>query len=295
MESKNRAIIMLVMAAVLWSTGGILIKLVDWNPVAISGSRSGISALFMLMYLKYRAKKVTGNSKLNIKFTKVKIIGAFVYASTVICFVVANKLTSSANVILLQYTAPIWVAMFSGLILNEKVRKADWVSIACVMFGMALFFIGDIEKGELIGNIVAIFSGVSLAGVILSLKLQEYGTAVEMTFLGNALTFVIGLPFMFLSVPSLSSIFGLILLGVFQLGISYILFAESVKHVSAIEAILIPVIEPLLNPIWVFIFAAEVPKSTAILGGTIVILSVVLRSIFISLKDKKGRNKNLAC
>jgi len=295
MENKNKAIIMLALAAVLWSTGGILIKLVEWNPVAIAGARSGISAIFMFIYLKYMRKKNTGSSKLNIKFTKVKLIGACIYASTVILFVVANKLTSAANVILLQYTAPIWVAMFSGFVLNEKVRKADWTSIVCVMFGMGLFFVGDIDKGEMLGNILAALSGLALAGVILTLKLQEDGTAVEMTFLGNGITFLIGIPFMLLSVPSLTSIFGLLLLGVFQLGLAYVLFAESVRHVTAVEAILIPVIEPLLNPLWVFIFAGETPKIMAVIGGTIVILSVVVRSVYTSINDKKGKSKNLAC
>lgn len=295
MSNKNKAMIMLVLAAVLWSSGGILIKLVEWNPVAIAGARSGISAIFMFMYLKFKYKKTKASSKLNIKLTKTKLIGACIYASTVILFVVANKLTSAANVILLQYTAPIWVAMFSGLILNEKVRKVDWISIACVMFGMGLFFIGDIERGEMLGNILAVASGLALAGVILTLKLQEEGTAVEMTFLGNLITFLIGIPFMMLSIPSLSSVFGLILLGVFQLGLSYILFAESVKHVTAVEAILIPVIEPLLNPVWVFIFAAEIPKFMAIVGGVIVVLSVVLRSVYTSVNDKKLKSKNLTC
>ncbi|MGB3366051.1 MAG: DMT family transporter [Acidaminobacteraceae bacterium] len=295
MDKRNKAIIMLALAAVLWSTGGILIKLVEWNSIAIAGVRSGISAILMLVYLKYMRKKNTGSSKLNIKLTKVKLIGACIYASTVILFVVANKLTSSANVILLQYTAPIWVAVFSGLVLNEKVRKADWTSIVCVMFGMGLFFVGDIEKGEMLGNIFAALSGLSLAGVILTLKLQEDGTAVEMTFIGNGITFLIGIPFMLLSIPSLTSILGLILLGVFQLGLAYILFAESVKHVSAVEAILVPVIEPLLNPVWVFVFAGETPKIMAVIGGTIVVLSVVIRSVYTSMNDKKVKSKNLVC
>lgn len=295
MENKNKAIIMLILAAVLWSTGGILIKLVEWNPVAIAGARSGISAIFMFMYLKYMRKKNTGSSKLNIKINKIKLIGACIYASTVILFVVANKLTSAANVILLQYTAPIWVAVFSGVVLNEKVRKADWTSIVCVMFGMGLFFVGDIDKGEMLGNILAAFSGLALAGVILTLKLQEDGTAVEMTFIGNGITFLIGIPFMLLSVPSLTSIFGLLLLGVFQLGLAYVLFAESVRHVTAVEAILIPVIEPLLNPVWVFVFAGETPKIMALIGGTIVVLSVVVRSIYTSVNDKKIKSKNQAC
>ncbi len=289
MKNRNKAIIMLFFASVLWSTGGILIKLVDWNPVAIAGARSGISAIFMYIYLQYNCKKKGKDKKLHIKFTKVKLIGACIYASTVILFVIANKLTSAANVILLQYTAPIWVAMFSGLILNERVRKSDWTSILFVMLGMGLFFVGDIEYGEMLGNILAVLSGLALAGVILTLKLQEEGTAVQMTFLGNVITFIIGIPFILKTIPSLGSIVGILLLGIFQLGLAYILFAESVKHVSAVEAILIPVIEPLLNPIWVFIFSGEAPSIMAVLGGVIVVISVVARSIYASMDLKKQK------
>lgn len=296
--SRSKAIVMLLLASVLWSTGGLLIKLVDWNPVAIAGTRSGISALFMLFYLlvKHNRKnaKASVKAKFKIKITKIKIIGAFIYASTVILFVVANKMTEAANVILLQYTAPIWVALFSGVILKEKVRKVDWVSVAFVMGGMGLFFIGDISQGQMLGNILAIFSGVALAGVIFTLKLQEEGTAVEMTFLGNLVTFIIGIPFMMLSVPSSMSILGLILLGVFQLGLSYIFFAEAVSNVTALEAILIPVVEPLLNPVWVFLFDGEMPVSTAIVGGIVVVMAVVLRSVYVVQNEKKVKAKSLA-
>jgi len=275
-NSRLKAILYLVLAAVLWSSGGILIKLVDWNPVAIAGTRSGIAAIVMMAYLRKP-----------IKVNKQKAVGALFYSTTVILFVIANKMTTAANTILLQYSAPVWVALMSGWILKERVRKLDWAAIAAVMIGMVLFFIGDLEVGQMLGNVIAVFAGVSLAGLVVSLKLVKEGSPVEVPLLGNILTLLVALPFMIGQVPDARSIVGLVLLGVFQLGISYILFAEASKHVSAVEAILIPVIEPLLNPIWVFLFAGEAPGPFALVGGLVVVTAVVIRSLMVAKVDSK--------
>ena len=275
-NNRIKAIIYLILAAVLWSSGGILIKLVDWNPVAIAGTRSGIAALVMMAYLRKP-----------VKIKKEKAIGAFFYSATVILFVIANKMTTAANTILLQYSAPVWVALMSGWILKEKVRKLDWAAIGAVMVGMVLFFVGDLEVGQMMGNLIAVFAGITLAGLVVCLKLVKDGTPVEVPLMGNIITFIIALPFILGSMPDAESIVGLILLGVFQLGISYILFAEASKHVSAVEAILIPVIEPLLNPIWVFLFAGEAPGPFSIVGGLVVVTAVVIRSLMVAKVDAK--------
>jgi len=281
---RKKAIIALVIAAVLWSTGGMLIKLIDWNPVAIAGTRSGISAILMFFYILLFRKDI--KPKRILKKGKYKWLGAVIYALTVIGFVVANKLTAAANVIFLQYTAPIWVALLSGWILKERVSKFDWGIITIVILGMGLFFVGDIQKGHMLGNFLSVLTGLFLAGVVLMLKMQKNSTAIEMTFLGNLLTFVVSLPFIIGPVPDLQSIIGLVLLGIFQLGIAYILFAEAVLHVTALEAILIPVIEPLLSPIWVFLMIGEEPSFFAVIGGLIVLTAVVVRSIVTGRRNK---------
>lgn len=273
-KQRKKAILYLVITAILWSTGGLFIKLVDWNPLAIAGARSGIAAVVMLFYLRRPV----------IRLGKMKILGAFFYAALVILFVTANKLTTSANAILLQFTAPIWVALFSGWILKEKAQKSDWVTVIAVMFGMTFFFIGDLQSGHLIGDFVAVLSGVAMAGVVFLLKLQKEGSPVEMTLLGNIVTFLIGLPFLIFVVPSWQSISGILMLGIFQLGISYILYAISVKYVSSIEAILIPIIEPLLNPIWVLLFIGESPGIHSIFGGIIVITAITARGLYLQRK-----------
>jgi drug/metabolite transporter (DMT)-like permease len=273
---RSRAILFLFIASILWSTGGMLIKLVDWNPMAIAGSRSGISALVMLAYLR----------KPKFKKSKTQVAGALFYMATVSLFVIANKLTTAANVIMLQYTAPIWVAFLGAWLLKEKTLRVDWLAIIAVMGGMVMFFVGDIEGGALLGNLIAILSGVFLALVVVFLRLQKDGSQVEMTLLGNLFTFLISIPFILQSMPDTQSIIGIILLGVFQLGISYTLFSIAVRHVTALEAILIPVIEPILNPIWVFMATGEQPSGLAVLGGLVVVLAVTLRSLYISRMGK---------
>lgn len=273
---RAKAIMYLVIASVLWSTGGMLIKLVDWNPVAIAGTRSGIAALVMLAFVRRP------------KFTKSKtqIAGAAFYMSTVILFVTANKLTTAANAILLQYTAPIWVAVLGTWVLKEKTLRVDWLAIFAVMAGMVLFFIGDLGGGALAGNLLSILSGLFLALTVIFLRLQKDGSQIEMTLLGNIMTFLVSIPFILQSVPDFKSMVGILILGVFQLGISYTLFSLAVRHVTALEAILIPVIEPILNPIWVFLATGEKPGALALLGGLIVVLAVTLRSFYISRLGK---------
>ncbi|MCT4605954.1 MAG: DMT family transporter [Marinisporobacter sp.] len=284
-NERGKALIFLIIASVLWSTGGILIKLVDWNPIAIAGVRSGIAALVMYLYI--RGNKKNRKQKNLFKLNKLKVIGACMYASMAILFIIATKLTTAANAILLQYTAPIWVAILSGWILKEKVKSIDWVAIFFVMVGMIMFFIGDLERGEMIGNLVALACGIAFSGQVIMLKLQEEGTASEMIFWGNCITLIASIPFILKSIPSMQSIVGLVLLGVFQLGISFIFYSEAVPRVSAIEAILIPIIEPLLNPVWVFVFIGEQPGKWAFIGGIIVVASVVGRSIVINRKNRK--------
>lgn len=274
---RKKAIIYLIITSVLWSMGGLFIKLIDWNPIAIAGARSGIASIVMIAFLRKPIKQ----------FDKHKIFGALSYVLLVFLFVTANKLTTSANAILLQFTAPIWVVLLSYLFFKEKPLKSDIIAIFIVMLGMTLFFVGDLGTGNIMGNFIAVLSGVAMAAVVIFLRLQKNSSPVEMTLLGNILTFIIALPFLFFIVPSWKSILSILILGVFQLGISYIFYALAVKHVSAIEAIIIPIIEPLLNPVWVFLVTKESPSYYSILGGFIVISTVITRVIYQEVKNKK--------
>jgi len=267
LSKRSRAVLFLILTAILWSLGGMLIKLVDWNPIAIAGARSAIASLLIFMYVRH--------PKISWSFNQIS--GAIFYSSTVILFVTANKLTTAANAILLQYGAPVYVAILSVPILGEKTIKADWITIFVVLLGMGIFFLDKLKPGNLLGNIIAILSGITFALFIIFMRKQKDSSPIESVLLGNMLTALIGLPFMFKSMPGKLSLIGLILLGTVQLGLSYILYSIAIKEVTALEATLIPVIEPVLNPIWVFLAIGETPGRYALIGGSIILASVTLR------------------
>lgn len=269
---RFKGILAILLASSMWSTGGILIKQIDWNPMAIAGIRSLIAALVILTYVK--KPKFTGS--------KPQILGSIAGALTVLCFIMANRLTTPANAILLQYTAPIFAAILGVMILKEKIHWYDIIAIIFVSLGMLLFFIDNVSIGNTIGNILGILTGFFLACMTISLKLQKEGSPIETTLFGNGLAFLVTIPFIFGGLPDTRSIIFLIILGVFQLGIPYIFYVYSTKYISALEIMLITVMEPLLSPLWVYIFSGEKPGKYALLGGFIVISAVVLRGVYIS-------------
>jgi drug/metabolite transporter (DMT)-like permease len=275
MNSKSTAIIFLLCTAILWSTGGFLIKFIEWHPIAIAGGRSIIAALIMWVYVK----------KPKFTWSNIQIMGAVAYAFTVILFVIANKLTTAANTILLQYTGPIYVALFSYWFLKEKITSIDWITILTVILGMTLFFIEKLSPDGILGNFIAILAGIAFAWLALCLRKQKDGSPLESLILGNILTAIIGLPFIIDSgIPSQQSIIALLVLGIFQLGLPYILYSKAVKYVSALDAVLIPVLEPILNPLWVFLLLEESIGMWPMIGGAIIIVAITTRSILYKTK-----------
>lgn len=271
-NQRTKAIIYTIISAALLSSGGILLKFIDMHPMAIASSRGMIATLIVWIYLR----------KPNFTFSKAQVIGGISYSLMVTTFILANKLTTAANAIVLQYTAPIWVAILGAWILKEKIKIYDYFSIVFVSLGMVLFFLEDMGGGSLAGNTVAILSGVVLAASTIAMRLQKDGSPVETTLLGHMITIFIGLPFVFNANFTLQNIIGLILLGVFQIGISYILYALAIKHLNALESMLIMFLEPILNPIWVAIFYGEKPSLYSLIGGIIILITLAIRSILAS-------------
>ncbi len=265
----TRAIGQLLLAALFWSLGGLLIKAADWPPLAVAGGRGIVAAVFL--YLTNRSLRFT--------FSRIQLTAAFAYAGCTVLFVTATKLTTAANAILLQYTAPVWVALLGAWFLKERTTRADWLTIVVVLGGMALFFADGLQFGGLLGNITGVLSGVCFAAMTVALRRQKDGSPVESIILGNAIAFIIGLPFMFgQPLPSPTGIAAIVALGIVQLGFSYWLYARAIRQVTALEAVIIPVIEPILNPVWVFLMAGERPSRWALVGGVIVLSAVTLRS-----------------
>lgn len=269
-SAHPRAVGQLVLAALLWSMGGLLIKTVDWPPLAVAGGRGLIAAVFLWMT----------NRGLRFSFSRPQVLGAVLYAACTISFVAATKLTTAANAILLQYTAPVWIALLGAWFLGERATRVDWLTIALVLGGMSLFFADGLSFGNAFGNVVAILSGMAFAGMTMALRFQKDGSPVESIILGNLISFCAGIPSMASApLPSPVGWTALVLLGIFQLGCSYWLYARAIRHVTALEAVLIPVMEPLLNPVWVFLVRGEQPSGWAFIGGTIVIAAVTGRGL----------------
>lgn len=277
---KPTAIVFIVITALLWSFGGLLIKLVDSNAIAIAGGRSAIAAIMLLLYVR----------KPRFTWSFPQIGAALSYTATVILFVVANKLTTAANAILLQYTAPIYVALLGAWFLKEKTRLYDWIAIILTFGGMALFFLDQLGAGELLGNICSLLSGVTFAFFAVFMRMQKDASPIESVILGNALTALIGLPFLFSDLPGPKGWLSLILLGVFQLGLSYIFYTKAVNRLTALELILIPVLEPILSPVWALLIG-EIPGRFAIAGGIVVLTVIVAWCLLPVIKRGNGNSE----
>lgn len=268
--AHTRAIGQLLLAALFWSLGGLLIKSADWPPLAVAGGRGLVAAIFLALT----------NRGLRFTFSPIQLIAAVAYAGCTVLFVASTKLTTAANAILLQYTAPIWIALLGAWFLGEKTTRTDWLTIGVVLGGMALFFADGLAFGGALGNLLGVLSGVCFAAMTLALRRQKDGSPVESIILGNVLAFLIGLPFMIgVPAPSPTGIAAIVALGVVQLGFSYWLYARAIRHVTALEAVIIPIIEPILNPVWVFLVSGEKPSGWALLGGLIVMGAVTARAL----------------
>lgn len=283
--THSKSVVLLIIAAVLWSTGGVIIKLssVSLSALSIAGARSTIAAIMMLLWI--RKPKPT--------WSAAQISGIISYALMVSLFVIATKETTSANAILLQYTAPIWVALCSWVLLRERLHKADYLATGAVMAGIAVLFLDTASGGSLYGNLLGVASGIAYAGVTLSMRAQRGVSTLETVIFGNILAALITLPFGGSLEMSATTLFQIILLGTLQLGLSFILYAKAVKHVSAIETVLYTTLNPILNPLWVAFYLNEMPSGYAITGGLCILCGVVLRTIFTAKQPQLANEPDL--
>lgn len=268
----GRGLAALAFVSVLWSTGGLLIKSLPLTAMTIAGGRSAIAALVIYAWVRHPKPTWSGAQ-----------IGSIVsYMFTVVLFVIATKLTTAANAILLQYSAPIWVALLSAVVARERLTKLDVAAVVAVVAGISVFFIEKVEAGSMAGNIIAAASGVAFACVALFMRRQNGKGTAESILYGNMLTAVVCLPFMEAFPVTTKTVMLLMLLGVVQLGVSYVIYAWAIKHVTALEAILITMLEPLLNPLWVVIAIGEAPSAMALIGGAIVVTAVIARGVLLA-------------
>lgn len=283
MTSRNPALrgsLAVAACAFLWSLAGLFIKLIDWNPLAIAGGRSLVALAFLLVVVR----------KPRFTFSGPQVGAALANVATMLLFVYANKATTSANAILLQYGSPVYVAIAGAFILKEKPRAEHWLALIAIIGGMVLLFGDGLGGGSPLGNLAAVAAGVTFAFYMIFMRMQKEGSPIESVILAHALTALIGIvAAFFLPAPrfGLRPMAALLGLGVLQIGLASVLFSYGIKRVSAIESVLIAVIEPLCNPLWVFLVMGEAPSATALAGGGVIVVAVVLSSVVSARRDAR--------
>lgn len=274
-------------AALLFSTGGAAIKATALTAWQVAGFRSGIAALAVFLLVPAARRGWTWH---------VVPVGV-AYASTLVLFVAANKLTTSANAIFLQSTAPLYMLLFGPLLLKEHVRRRDLVFMAPVFLGLLLFFVGSEAPGQTapnprLGNVFAVVSGVTWALTIVGLRWLSNraageGSGLPTVVAGNLIAFFACLP---AALPVASAgagdWLGIGYLGVFQIGAAYVLLTAGVRHVTALEASVLLMLEPALNPVWAWLVHGETPGPWSIAGGVLILGATILRTLADTRSDR---------
>ena len=274
---QRKGLILIFLASVLFSLGGLLIKVIPWQALSINSWRCGISVCILLLFAKVTHHKL--------KLTPGVLAGAAAMCLTVTSYALANKLTTAANTILIQFTCPVFVILFLWLFFHERPKKLDIITCIVVFLGIACFFLDGLSAGNLLGNIVALISGIGYAWVFLLNKIPG-GDPLYSTILGHVMCFLIGLPSVARETEYSSQIIlCAILMGVFQLGLAYACFTSGIRTAPPVSASLVSGIEPILNPVLVAIVLGETLTGLSILGGAIVFISVMVYNLINAKKE----------
>ncbi len=309
MSHYIRGVLFICTAALCWSSAGLLIKIINLPPVQIAMYRSFIAGTFLISYILYQKRKL--GIPFAFRITKWALVTGTCYVFTVSLFVIANKLTTSANAVFLQFTAPVYVILISYFILKEKIYAVEIATVFICLGGMMLFFMEEEKSTALAGNIFGILSGVAFAFLQFSVKKTELVSATETAeqndlravfnlAFGNAMTVILlGATLSLVYASSASSaasplfsifgsgfsitrsdILGLLFLGIFQLGLGYLFFAKGAKYISSVEIAIYTLLEPILNPFWTYLGTGETPGFWAIVGGGLVLTAIVVNTLF---------------
>lgn len=276
---KNKAsvspLVLVFGAAVLWSTGGLFIKATQLSAFELSFGRSLLAAITIAIFTRREGFGIN----------KISAITSILYAALIILFVLATKLTTAANAIFLQYTAPIYVLILEPIFYKEKFRRRDFITVALCLAGMSLFFVGKLRPEDVSGNLLALASGVCFALYFLLMrhsKARDVNRASSAIY-GNLIAVAICAPAFLGGIKrgvGAADFACIAYLGIVQIGFAYLLFTLAMaRGVRSLDAVIIGYIEPVLNPVWVFLFIGERPSGWAIVGGLIIIVSVLAHTI----------------
>lgn len=268
-SEKNKGNLYIFLTALLWSTGGILIKFIPGSAVAINGARSLIALIFFCIYRK----------TVKVKVNRWILAAAICLVLTNLLYVLANKMTTAANAIVLQYTAPVFVLIWDCIYRKKKPAGRQCIVVLMAFAGMVLFFFDQLDGGQMLGNIIAIAAGLSFSGVFFINSLPK-ASSKDSSMIAFFLSFLISIPFLGeVGKMNGTAVAALLVLGVFQVGLAYALFDKGAKLTSPVSASLIGLLEAVLNPVWVFLFYGEKVGKFALIGAGIILAAVVWNTI----------------
>lgn len=271
----------ILMAALFWSFGGVFSKLIPWSGLSIAAVRSVIAGITIGLYRK----------SFRFNLNKSTILASLCILLTTVLFMMANKMTSAANAIVLQYTSPLFIIILSLIIFKQKPKKRDLFAVVGVGLGIGLFFFEQFQSGNYTGDLLALASGLTFAGVFFSNKLPG-ASPIDATYMGNMIGIVL-LPFLFVD-PHYAANSGwlpwltILAMGTIQQAGGYIFFSKGIKHTSATSSSIIATLEPILNPLWVFLVIGEMPSPMALVGGAIVLSTVLIYNTIVTRENFKN-------
>ncbi len=267
MKERRKGLACCIGASLLYSTGGLLMKWIPWNGMAINGARMLLSIVLLTVFLKVIGHKIRMNKWI--------FLGSLCFLGATALFSVANKLTTAANAIVLQFTAPIFLVLYVIIFQHKKPRKLDVVACAVVFGGVICFFLDGLSGGGTAGNIIAILSGAAYGGVFMLRSMPE-GDAYSSVFWGSLWGILTGLPFVTQETDfSPKVLLCVVLLGLFQVGLGYILLCVGLQYTPPVTACLITGVEPVLNPTLVAVFYHETMTTLSVVGAVIVVGGVI--------------------
>ena len=278
-KREQRGMLYFLACTTMWSISGILIKSIPWSAPVIAGFRSLIAGGIMALFIHFRG--------IGFRLDKTAVISGAFISAMFLAFTLANKLTTAANAIVIQASAPAFVLLYNVVVGGRRARRLDVVTIALCSLGISVFFLDKLEAGHLLGNLVALLSGVLLAATYIATCGAPEPSCMNGILLAHGFTAVIGIPLAFATATPVSAgaIGGIALLGVVQLGIPYILYGLAVQSCPPLACSLIGMLEAVFNPIWVFLFSGEAPSPLSLCGGALVLLSIAAWAV---VSQKRG-------
>jgi drug/metabolite transporter (DMT)-like permease len=278
--AKFSPLLFVLAAAILWSTGGLFIKWTSLSGLELSFGRSLLAAITVAIFTRHEG----------FGLNRVTALASVLYAALLLLFVLATKETTAANAIFLQYTAPVYLLILEPLFYKEKFRRRDLITVAACVIGMSLFFVGKLRPQDVTGNLLALVSGFCFACYFLLLrhtKSRAVNRASSVIY-GNLLVVLIAAPAGLKVLPHMNAhdALSVLYLGVVQIGLAYTLFTVAMaRGVRSLDAGIVGYVEPVLNPIWVFLVLGEQPTQWALIGGGVIVAAVVCHML---IEAKRG-------